>query len=222
VTVRACYGTSDTDPNLTNCTTSATQTLTVTSQPLSVSIGTNAQIIVNTLTYVKQFNISVVDSAGVAKPDVNITASVDLPNYRKGYYALVGGIWTKQGGLPSGDAVVCPNEDVNRNGVLEAGEDVNGNGTLEPKAADVRVNLLQTKTDASGSAVLQVTYDQDHGSWVDAVITVAASGISGTEGRAVYVLAPVPVDAASIKNKDVPPAYIASPYGIAASCTDPN
>jgi hypothetical protein len=58
---------------------------------------------------------------------------------------------------------------------------------------------------------------------VDAVVTVAASGVAGTEGRASYSFSPVPVDAAAIKNKDVPPAFIRSPYGSeVASCTDPN
>lgn len=221
VTVRACYGTSDTDPNLLNCTTNATQTLTVTSEPLSVTIGTNAQIIVNTLTYTKQFVVTVVDSSGAAKPDVNIVASVDLPNYRKGQYAL-GSAWFKTGALPGGDAAICQNEDLNRNGVLEAAEDTNGNGSLEPRKADVSVSLVSTKTDSKGSVVLEVTYPQDHGSWVDAVITVTASGIAGTEGRATYNMFPVPVDAAAIKNTNNPPAFVVSPYGTANVCTDPN
>lgn len=227
VTVRACYGTSDTDPNLLNCSTSATQTLTVTSEPLSVTIGTNAQIIVNTLTYTKQFVVTVVDSSGAAKADVNIVASVDLPNYRKGEYALAT-IWGKTGALPSGDAAVCLNEDANRNGVLEAAEDAtangngNANGTLEPRKADVSVSLLATKTDSKGSVVLEVTYPQDHGTWVDAIITVTASGIAGTEGRATYNLFPVPVDATSIRNANSPPAYVVSPYGRASVCTDPD
>jgi hypothetical protein len=222
VTVRACYGVSDTDPNLLNCTTSATETLTVTSEPLNVTIGTNATILVGTLTYTKQFNVSVVDSSGAAKPDVNIVASVDLPVYRKGQYAVGANGWFKTGALPSGDEVICQNEDTNRNGVLESGEDINGNGALEPRKADVRVSLLSNKTDAKGSAILEVTYDQDHGSWVDAVITVSASGISGTEGRAVYVLSPVPVDVTQVRNTGATPAFFRSPYGVTASCTSPN
>lgn len=227
VTVRACYGTSDTDPNLLNCTTNATQTLTVTSEPLSVTIGTNAQIIVNTLTYTKQFVVTVVDSSGAAKSDVNIVASVDLPFYRKGEYGL-SGTWLKTGALPSGDAAICLNEDANRNGVLEAAEDAtsngngNANGTLEPRKADVSVSLLSTRTDSKGSVVLEVTYPQDHGSWVDAIITVTASGIAGTEGRATYNLFPVPVDAASVRNTNSPPAFVVSPYGRANVCTDPD
>lgn len=237
VTVRACYGVSDSDPNLLNCATSATETLTVTSEPLNVTIGTNATIVVGALTYTKQFNVSVVDSSGAAKADVNLVASIDLPRYRKGRYVLGNTGWFKDGPLSSGDYAICANEDDNRNGVLEgsegnnrngvfeageAGEDRNDNGALEPRKADVRVRLLSSKTDASGSAVLEVTYDQDHGSWVDAVITVSASGIAGTEGRAVYTLSPVPVDAAQIKNTNASPAFVVSPYGQSNSCSNAN
>jgi len=222
VTIRACYGASDADPNLTNCVTSTKVTLTVTSEPLGVSIGTNELIIVNELTYVKKFVVSVVDAAGVAKPDVNLVVSVDLPQYRKGFYVLAGDTWVKAGGLPSGDTAICANEDTNRNGVLELGEDMNGNQRLDPGKSDVSVSLLQTKTRADGTAELQLQYAKSFATWVDAKITVSASGVSGTEGRATYLVAPVAADAASIKNKDVAPAYVLSPYGVAASCSNPN
>lgn len=216
VTIRACYGVSDTDPDLATCANSATKTLTVTSEALNVTIGTNAVITVNELTYTKQLNVSVVDASGAAKADVNLVASVDLPFFRKGSYALGIDGWGKTG------QIICPNEDVNRNGVLEDGEDDNSNGTLEPRKADVRIRLLSSKTDATGSAILEVTYDQDHGSWLDAVITVSASGISGTEGRATYALTPVPVDAAQIKNTNGSPAFANSPYGVVLNCANPN
>lgn len=231
VTIRACYGTTDTDPNLLTCTTSTKVTLTVTSEPLGISIGTNELIIVNELTYTKKFIVTVVDAAGVAKPDVNLAVSVDLPQYRKGFYALAGDTWVKVGGLPSGDAAICPNEDTNRNGVLETGENVNGsipypdgtfNARLDPGKSDVSVSLLQTKTRADGTAELQLLYPKNFATWVDAKITVSASGVSGTEGRASYLVAPVAADAASVKNKDVAPAFVISPYGKAASCSNPN
>lgn len=217
VSVRVCYGTNDIDPNLLNCTTSQIVTLTVVAEPLGVAIGTNGLIIVKALTYVKQFVISVSDAAGVAKADVNLVASVDLPNYRKGFYALVSGKWVKAGG----DAAVCLNEDSNRNGVLETGEDKNGDGQLWPRKPDVIVSLLQSKTGADGTAILQIEYAQDHASWVDAMITVSASGVSGSEGRATYLVAPVPVSAEAIA-APTPPAFAVSPYGVQASCTNPN
>lgn len=237
VTVRACYGVSNTDPNLINCTTNATKTITVTSEALNVSIGTNATIIVDELTYTKRLNVSVVDSSGAAKAGVNLVASVDLPIYRKGFYLVGLDGWGKAGGLPTGDTAICANEDTNRNAVLEGsegndrdglleagegGEDQNDNGALEPRKADVRIRLLSNKTDANGSAVLEVTYDQDHASWVDALITVSASGIAGTEGRAVFYLAPVPVDIAQIRNTSAEPAFEISPYGVSGSCTNAN
>ena len=260
VTVRACYYKSDAeaaaDPydasgKVTVCANASRVTLTVTSEPLGVSIGTNELIIVNELTYVKKFVVTVVDSAGVAKPDVNIAVSVDLPQYRKGYYNFAGDRWVKilvpgVPGVPGvaadptavppipaiapipeippviGDKAVCTNEDTNRNGVLETLEDRNGSGRLDPGKSDVSVSLLQTKTRSDGTVELQLQYAKSFGSWVDAKITVAASGVSGTEGRATYLVAPVPVDAASLKNKDVAPAYVVSPYGFAPSCTDPN
>ena len=249
VSVKVCYGLSDTDPNLVNCTTSALTTLTVTAEPLGVSIGTNELIIVNELTYVKKFVVSVVDAAGVAKPDVNIVASVDLTRYRKGHYKLLQRVvdgkpvsfWSKtlDDLAPGGDAIICANEDTNRNGVLEAGENLNGaieyvdasgnpyvppvfNTRLDPGKSDVSIFLLQTKTRADGTAELQLQYAKSFGSWVDAKITVAASGVSGTEGRASYLVAPVPVDAASINDALIPPAYVISPYGQTASCANPN
>lgn len=231
VTVRACYGTSDGDPNLLNCTTSAKVTLTVVSEPLGVSIGTNALIVVNPLTYTKQFVVTVADAAGNAKPDVQLSASIDLPQYRKGHYVVSGAAWVKADASPTGDAAICINEDRNRNGVLEATEDDptiagyptvggNGNGRLDPGRSDVTVRLLAATTDANGQAIVEVTYAQSFGSWVDAVLTVAASGVSGTEGRASYVLAPVPVDSAAIKKIDTPPAFVVSPYGQSSSCRD--
>jgi hypothetical protein len=219
VTVRACYGTTDAALGTAGaplCPNSVITKLTVTAEPLGVSIGTNELIIVNELTYMKKFLVSVVDSAGRALPDVDLVVSLDLTDYRKGFYALVGDSWAKQTNH------LCTNEDTNRNGVLESGEDADADGRLDPGKSDVSVSLLQSKTRADGTAELQILYAKSFGSWVDVKITVAASGVSGTEGRAVYVVAPIPVDAASIKNKDVPPAYQISPYGQVADCTNAN
>lgn len=231
VTLRACYGTTDTDPNLLNCTTSAGVTLTVVSEPLGVSIGTNALITVDVLTYTKQFVVTVADAAGNAMSDVQLSASLDLRQYRKGHYVLVGEAWVKADATASGDAAICINEDRNRNGVLEGSEDDaavtgyptvggNGNGRLDPGRSDVTVRLLSSTTDAKGQAVVEVTYAQSFGSWVDAVLTVAASGVAGTEGRASFALSPIPVDAAAIKDVAVPPAFVLSPYGLSTSCRD--
>ena len=235
VAVRLCYGISDSDPNFTGCLTYKLVTLTVSAEPLGVTIGTNALIIVKTLTYVKQYVVTVVDSAGNPKADVTIVASIDLPNYRKGHYTS-GTTWAKAGALASGDAAICANEDQNRNGVLDGDDDTtnngltgNGDGQLWPRKPDVTVSLLNasgtqvtsTTTGANGTAILQIEYAQDHGSWVDALITVAASGVSGSEGRASYLIAPVPVPITDLTNVAQPPAYVVSPYGTGSLCKSP-
>jgi hypothetical protein len=120
-----------------------------------------------------------------------------------------------------GDRAVCLNEDKNRNGVLEAGDDDNNDGKLSPRKPDVVISLLQSKTRADGTAVLQIEYAKDHALWVDALITVSASGVAGSEGRDSRLVAPVPADSASQISRDAP-AYVVSPYGIASVCTDPN
>jgi hypothetical protein len=225
VTVRACYGASDNDPALTSCSNFAVVRLTVVAEPLGVSIGTNELIVVSELSYTKRFLVSVADSAGNAQADVPLSVSLDLPQYRKGVYVVEGGKWVKSGGAPptfGQDLAVCANEDVNRNGVLEAGEDLDGDQRLDPGRSDITVRLVDPRTRADGTAVVEITYAKSFATWVDAWITVSASGVSGTEGRATFVLPPVPADAAAINNPNVRPAFAVSPYGSAPSCTNPN
>lgn len=86
VTVRACY--SKVDFAAGTCPNSVINTLTVANEALAVNIRTNELIKEGAaeLTYIKEFVVMVVDSAGQAKADVQITPSVDLPAYHKGYY----------------------------------------------------------------------------------------------------------------------------------------
>jgi hypothetical protein len=221
VTVRACYGASETDPAFVNCTSSAKVNLTVASEPLGVSIGTNEFVIIDELTYTKKFIVTVVDSAGNAKQDVNITASIDLKTFRKGEYAFFAGL-TPPSWAKTAPDTICLNEDANRNGVAEAGEDLDADGRLEPGKSDIAISLLQSKTRADGTAEIQVRYAKSFATWIDAEITVAASGISGTEGRAKYLLNPIPAPAEALRNRDAQPAFVVSPYGVAPSCSDKN
>jgi hypothetical protein len=264
ITIRACYDTVDfgsvSGGDCTGVPRFTTATLTVSSEALSVTIQTNENIKsgLNDLTYIKEYVVMVVDSSGQAKPDVQITPSVDLTGYYKGRYQWLvdqwvqivslannenyrwtGSAWTLDTSVTPGQPV-CPNEDVNRNGVREAanfqngtslalgqrGEDMNWNGDLDPRKADVAVKMVgSSKTDANGLAIVQIEYGRSVATWVDFVITVTASGVSGTEARARYVgnrygLGNLPVIASSLTNQDVPPPFDVSPYGIASQCTN--
>jgi hypothetical protein len=200
------------------------------------------------LTYIKEFVVMVVDAAGQAKADVLITPSIDLTAYYKGVYAWGGVAWKLQPTLASsenyswdgtqwvqGPATAqpqCPNEDANRNGVREASayggavpavsarqEDLNWNGDIDPRKADVAIKMVGSpRTNADGLAVLQIEYGQNLATWVDYVITVTASGISGTEARARYVglrygVGNLPFPADAVTSETVEPPFRISPYG---------
>ncbi|WP_457389097.1 beta strand repeat-containing protein [Roseateles sp. P5_E1] len=200
VTIQACWKVSDFAPGATagSCVAAGgqllTTTLTIVSNPVSISIGTDNTVGEGGagLTYVKKYVVLVVDSAGNPKADVQITPSLDLGSYSKGLweYNTAKRRWelTPQGDyaavIDAGDYVkgalnaICPNEDLNRNGVVDGGEDVNGNKQLDPRKSDVAITLVgATKTDANGVAVLQLEYPKSLGTWVDYKITVTAAGV---------------------------------------------
>lgn len=211
--VRACWDYNDFPINL--CPNFALSTLTVIADPLSVSIGTDNLVVVSEdLVYIQRFVVQVNDSSGLAKADALISPLLDLESYSQGF-------WTRP---PDGDswiktvtALDCGNEDVNRNGVLEVYsnggiEDANRSGQLDPRKADVVVAVEgSSRTDASGRVILRITYPRNVGSWVRYRLTVAANGVSGTEGRASFgdtLIVPI----SAVKDEAVP-AFVLSPYG---------
>ena len=236
VTIRACW--SNTDFVAGQCPNQAKTTLTVISDALSVSIGTDNLVGLGDsgLDFVKRYVVQVNDSSGLAKADVQIAPSIDLLSYLKGNWEVLGDQWVQGGVNPlgvggslnwrRGQQTVCPNEDLNRNGVAEvyANGDVedangsfnltNGRPALEPRKADVSISFEgPSRTNANGQVVLKITYPQNVASWVEFNILVAASGVAGTEGRANY-RSVLPVIAAQVTDIKSRPAFHDSPYGV--------
>ena len=213
LTVRACWG--YTDAQATACANSVRTTLTVVSDALSVSLGTDNLVVTSEpLVYSQRFVVQVNDSSGLAKADVQVSPLLDLSSYSQGF-------WNRPQGADSWIKVVtadrCENEDVNRNGVLETysngnREDANGNRQLDPRKADVVVSFDgSTRTDNTGRVTMRITYPRNVGSWVRYLLTVAATGVSGTEGRASFAsVLIVPIDV--VKAEATPP-FVDSPYG---------
>ena len=228
VTIRACYGPDD----FATCAvapSTASTTITIASDPLAITIGSNENVYTGTadLTYQRRFAILVVDASGRAKEGVQIVPSIDIDRYYKGQYIRGASAWATgyvdrtvtPAVTVSGSPVECFNEDVNRNGVLEAGEDANHNGTLEPRKSDVAVSVLgSATTDASGMAVVQIEYPKNLGTWARVKILVSATGVSGTEGRATWIEV-LPVPASAITGTGAP-AFVLSPYGTAVLTED--
>lgn len=241
VTVRACWKTTDflSTETVANCPAAnlLTTTLTIVSNPVSISIGTDNTIEsgASGLTYIKRYVVLVVDSAGNPKSDVQITPSVDLGGYGKGeytYFEAPRNSWVRT------FVTTCATEDLNRNGVIDTGEDVNSNQQLDPRKSDVAITLVgSTKTDANGVALLQLEYPKNIASWVKYKITVSAAGVLsppayfplGTPVSLPSSLSAdlstydwLPVDAGALATKTPPPAFVVSPYGTNFSCTSTN
>jgi hypothetical protein len=207
---------------------STSATLTVVDEALRLDIGTDELIQLGTGTYIKDYTVVVVDAAGRAKADVEITPKIDLLAFYKGYYAWNGSAWVRTvGGPPTGvlRLPACPNEDVNRNGNLEVGEDTNGNGRLDPGGVTIRM-VGSSRTDASGKAVVRIEYPRDRATWIDYLITVTGR-VGGSEGLAVYLgtldgLGPLPAPGDAFTEEDVFPAFGISFYGTEPGCDNAN
>jgi hypothetical protein len=215
VTIRACYGLTDADLAGGACPNSVIQTLTVASQPLSVTLGDNNLLERgnNSLTYIKKFDVAVVDAAGNAVANANVSASVDLVSYAKGRYIKPVAPST----TPTGTTAVCTNEDTNRNGALDAGEDVNGDGELDPRKADVALSFVGSNvTGTNGRMTIQVEYPQNVATWLEYTVRVTTNvaGSEGTDSKT-YVTT-------FIQGDDTNGSFLLSPYGQGLTCADPN
>lgn len=194
---------------------SAVASLTVAQKSLFISAGTgNLVQTPGSASYQLDYLVLVTDAAGNAVPGVKLTASVLPTTYYKGMlgYALPQGPWTPI------QHVGCANEDINRNGILDAGEDLNGNGVLDP-GIPVSVSTNVT-TDAKGQAIVSLVYPRDRANWLDVNLTVRGQ-VNGSESN--YTgLVHLPGLAADFALQTITPPGLTSPYGTSTSCSNPN
>jgi len=199
---------------------SAIASLTVAKKSLFITAGTGNVVGTPTpITYQLDYTVFVTDAAGNPVPGVNVTGSVRPRNYYKGRLFFQGtlGPWAPSTD-PTTVPIQCANEDINSDGLLEAGEDTNGNGVLDP-GIPITVTPGGT-TDARGQAVVSLFYPRDRVYWLDIDLTIRGS-VSGTEAiyKAYTVL---PGLAADYNQPAVSPPGVVSPYGVARTCSNPN
>jgi hypothetical protein len=208
------YATVDDKPSVTDFTT-----LTVGDRAFDISIGTGRLISSPTdSSYSKEFSIFVTDPD--SNPVSNATLTFSAPPvkfnqggvFRKGSwdYDTVLGTWYTV------DVTSCPNEDINGNGVLDAGEDTNGDGFLTP--GNVVSVTSQASTDENGQALIEVNYAKQFGAWVD--IQLKVSGQSGGTESAESQKYSLSVASEDLTDEASPPP--SSPYGVGPNCTDTN
>ncbi|MFL6660221.1 MAG: Ig-like domain-containing protein [Massilia sp.] len=194
---------------------SATAKLTVAQQALTISAGTGNTVgTPNTATFTVDYVVVVADAAGNPVSDVNLTASIKARHYMKGFFQLTSGTpaWSQQ------VLATCNNEDVDGDGVLGPLEDQNGNLRLDP---GIPVTITaKGKTDATGTAIVQVLYPRDRARWIDVDFTISAT-VAGSEGHYVgYTI--LPGLAGDYTNASNSPPGVVSPYGQAAGCNNTN
>ncbi len=185
---------------------SNTTQLTVGRRSLFLSAGTGIALgTPSNEAYQLNYQVFAADAAGNAVSGANITASVIPTQYAKGVMSFRSGFWS-----PTTASVACANEDVNKNGILDAGEDINSNGRLEPGIPIVVTPTVQT--DSKGVATISLMYARDRAYWLNVNLTITAT-VSGSEAKYVasFVLPGLSTDFNKI---DVIPPGVNSPYGI--------
>ncbi|MRW93719.1 Ig-like group 1 domain-containing protein [Duganella sp. FT80W] len=192
----------------------ATVNLTVAQKSLFISAGTGNTVgVPTTATYQMDYVVIVTDAAGNAVSGVNLTASVLPSTYYKGYlgYTSPSGPWEPV------VRISCSNEDVNNNGILDAGEDTNGNGKLDP-GIPVTVTPSVT-TDSTGRATVSLVYPRDRVNWLDVNLTIRgqASGTESTYTSLVHLMGL----STDYTTQTVTPPGVNSPYGVATQCSNP-
>jgi len=162
--------------------------LTVAAKSLFVKIGSGNQLTKDEGIRYRVFHtVLVTDSNGTPTNDVEVKLSI----YPLAYIKYNSGDPTNAN---DDVAYLCPNEDVNRNGLLDAGEDTNGNGRLDPGNV-ITVDSLtlttgkpnppnHTTTPSPGYADFDVVYAIQYANWVTAEIT-ARTSVAGSESSSV-------------------------------------
>ncbi len=188
-------------------------TLTVSQQSLFVTLGTSHLIDTPSNTqYAKPYTVLVTDANSNPIEGANVELNIYAVRYQKGFYTpvdTVGGCtWSKFVNA------TCQNEDINRNGILDAGEDFNANTVLDP--GNVAAVPVTVTTDASGFALFDIVYARE---FVWAIVQVEARAtVAGSEdmNTATFTL---PGLAADFNDCQVAPPGVLSPFGTARTCS---
>jgi hypothetical protein len=202
--------------------------LTVGGQTVFLSLGTGVTINENSnfTQFIMPWVVNAIDAAGNPVSNIVITLTLHSKYYNKGTWVKGTSNWLWLPSSGGGNVQIaypgCPNEDLNLNGVLDPGEDTSGtgnnNGKLDPgDIALASPGSVTTGTD--GSAIFNVQYPEDHGFWVTSTLTATAT-VQGTETSTSSTFQlPMLAKYVNTITTDVPGRV--SPYGIAATCSDP-
>lgn len=219
----------------------ASVSLTVARRQFDFVIGTGNTIFnVTTASHAQEWNIIVTDSVGNSVQNTPIQVSLRSLEYAEGQLIVDtnAGQWVYDTTVVPPSPQFCPDEDVNRNGILEAAEDLNGSGQMEagnvatvaPVDPDASAEspcatagsggtATEVITNSQGIARVCVIWPQNFSLWVRAQIE-ALSTVSGSESSAAqsFVLPALADDLNDITSS--PPSQF-SPFGTDRNCATP-
>ncbi len=195
--------------------------LTVAQRQVFISLGTGNTILKpNDTQYQDPWVIQVTDAQGNGVDLVNLTVSVLSERYWDGTRFYNGSFWETVPGVEAMPAAGCPDEDINRNGVLDPGEDLNANSRIEAgNIATVAAHLVggsAVKTDNNGFAFVDVFYPKEFAYWLEVTLDARAS-VQGTEfsKRATFLL---PGSADDFNDSKKAPPGLTSHFGTDGLC----
>ena len=204
--------------------------LTVSGNAVNVVIGTDNLIeVIEPVAFRKRFGAFVTDTAGNPVPNQTVTIALNYLRYLKGVYKVNPAATGSQKWFIEVSAV-CPGEEPNNNGIVDAGEigDVDGDGVFEPNgSALVRPadgstggSTVTIVTSDSGAAEFFLEYPKNFSTWVEAkiVATAVVAGNNSVSSSSIFL----PVLASELADEAIEPSNVVSPYGTSASCTDPS
>jgi hypothetical protein len=195
--------------------------LTVAQRQVFISLGTGNELFEdNPVQYRDPWVIQVTDAQGNGVDLVDVNVSVLSRRYWDGIRSWNGVIWQTVPGTDAKPLAGCPDEDINRNGILDPGEDLNANVRIEAgnialvAAHDIGGSTV--KTDKNGFAFVDVFYAQQYAYWLEVTLEARAS-VQGTEfsERATFVL---PGIARDFNQQAVEPPGLFSPFGTDGLC----
>src|SRR5882762_2508565 len=182
-------------------------------QPVLVRLGTDNLVQPDPPLYRKLWVAVVTNTDGTPVAGATVIFSLLSGRFLKGQYVLpppppfIPQAWQQS------PTVLCPNEDLNNNGILDAGEDINGNGLLDSLGhSTVTTTGI---SDASGIARATIVYPKDAATWSELTL-VAGSGV-GTPATATFFLVGLATD---YSNLAVAPPGDISPFGAGGSCAN--
>ena len=184
-----------------------------TGQPILVRLGTDNLVGDDPPVYRKLWVAIVTNPDGTPVSGATVIFSLRSGRFLKGQYnpppppPFLPQTWQQA------PTVLCPNEDLNNNGVLDAGEDINGNGLLDSLGHSA-VNITGV-SDATGVARATIVYPKDAASWAELTL-LAGSGV-GTPAMATFFAVGLAADYADL---NVAPPGFFSPFGRGGSCAN--